>query len=181
MPGCELIVYHCTGSSMAAGVEGERRIVDTIARVTGQQATSTAAALLAAFEALGARRLVFISPATVEASREESAFLREAGLTVVGEHAMGLVGGQAYSEPLPSAWLETARKASDPRADAYFLACTTTQAPEAIEDIEAAVGRPAVASNQATLWYCLRLLGLPDHVPGLGRLMQLDIKAAVPA
>ena len=61
-------------------------------------------------------------------------------------------------------------------ADGVFLSCTNTTQIEAIVDIEGALGRPVVNSNQAVLWGCItRLRGaLPPllSLPPLGRLMQ---------
>ena len=60
-------------------------------------------------------------------------------------------------------------------ADAIFLSCTNTTQMEAIEDIELALGKPVINSNQAVLWGCVQRLGgklgaLPP-MPALGRLM----------
>ena len=52
---------------------------------------------------------------------------------------------------------------------------------EAIVPLEAELGRPVIASNQATLWYCLRLLGLEDELTNLGRLFALKSLSRVPA
>ncbi len=54
---------------------------------------------------------------------------------------------------------------------------------EVIEPLERELGKPALASNQATLWYCLRLLGLEDVNSRLGRLfgMKAPARAAAPA
>ena len=36
--------------------------------------------------------------------------------------------------------------------------------------IEDAIGKPVIASNQAMLWDCLRLAGINDKIPKLGKL-----------
>ena len=41
-----------------------------------------------------------------------------------------------------------------------------------IEDIEAAIGKPVVFSNQANFWHCLRLAGIEDRIEGFGRLLR---------
>jgi maleate cis-trans isomerase len=41
---------------------------------------------------------------------------------------------------------------------------------EAIGDIERETGKPAVSSNQATIWACLRKLGIEYSDARLGRL-----------
>src|SRR5262249_61566749 len=58
---CDVTVLQCTGTSMSGGVDMDRHVVAEIERVTRRPALSTASALNAAFAALGARRLVFIS------------------------------------------------------------------------------------------------------------------------
>src|SRR5262249_10900786 len=62
-----------------------------------------------------------------------------------------------------------------------FLSCTNTTQIEAIADIEQALGKPVVNSNQAVLWGCVKrlksaLAPLPP-MPSLGRLMrQVDAR-----
>ena len=46
--------------------------------------------------------------------------------------------------------------------------------------LEAELGRPVVTSNQAALWCALRTAGIADAIPGLGRLLQMDL-ARIPA
>ena len=51
---------------------------------------------------------------------------------------------------------------------------------EWIAALEAELGRPVVTSNQAALWCALRTAGIADAIPGLGRLLQMDL-ARIPA
>jgi maleate isomerase len=175
---CDVIVFHCTGSAMADGLAAERRVIDAIGRVTERRATTTASAILEAFRALGARKLVMVSPYVQATNDDEIDFLRQAGLTVLRDRAADVGGSDMYVATPPSFWLEATRELAHPEADAYFLSCTNIHSLDVIEDLERELDRPVVTSNQATLWYCLRLLGLPDAVPGLGWLMRLGLPAA---
>ena len=70
-------------------------------------------------------------------------------------------------------WIELARENAQVPADGFFLSCTNTTQIEAIETIERETGKPAVNSNQAVLWACLKripALGGMPRIPGLGRL-----------
>ena len=62
-------------------------------------------------------------------------------------------------------------------ADGYFLSCTNTTQIEAIEELEAALGKPVVSSNQAVLWGAVKRLrsrlGGEVAMPRLGRLMAM--------
>jgi len=167
---CDPIVFHCTANSMAEGVAGEKRIVQAIADATGRTATSTASATLAALEVLGARRIVLVSPYTRPNHEHEIEFLEEAGFEVVGERNLGLAGAGAYSAVTPQEWVETVGAMRNDRADAYFASCANIRAIEALEEMEARLDRPVITSNQVVIWQALRLAGLDDPLPGLGRL-----------
>jgi maleate cis-trans isomerase len=78
-------------------------------------------------------------------------------------------------------WIELAREHARVPADGFFLSCTNTTQIEAIEAIERETGKPAINSNQATLWAALKrvpALGLVPRIGGLGRLLP-RIEAAV--
>ena len=81
----------------------------------------------------------------------------------------------------PDVWLDVTLGEADPRADAYLLSCTNIHSIGLIEDLERQLERPVITSNQATLWYSLRICGLADRVLGLGRLMALDLPASAAA
>ena len=178
---CDVIVFHCTASSTEAGRDAEARVVETIRSATGAQATTTGSALLEALGALGARRLVALSPYMEEASAREIVFLEEAGLEVIRDRSLNLNGSDEYLLVTPAYWLRLIEEESDPSADAYLLSCTNIHSLDIIEAAERSTGKPVVASNQATLWTCLRLCGLQDAVPGLGRLFALDLPSKVAA
>jgi len=171
---CDVIVFHCTGSAMADGRAAEQRVVEAIQQATGRAATTTASALLEAFEALGVRRLVLVSPYDQATNDHETAFLVEAGIEVLHDRAMNLSSSEGYDTAPPDYWCQVTREAADPRADAFFLSCTNIQSMAVIEELERELGRPVVTSNQATLWSCLQTLELPDDLPGLGQLARLQ-------
>ena len=58
----------------------------------------------------------------------------------------------------------------DPQADALFVSCGALRSIEVIEEIEDAIDKPCITSNQAMLWHCLRLAGIDDRIEGMGRL-----------
>ena len=69
--------------------------------------------------------------------------------------------------------------AADPKkADAYFISCANIHSIDVIADLEKALLRPVVTSNQAALWCALRTLGLPDAAPELGALFGRTALAA---
>jgi maleate isomerase len=180
----DLIVFHCTGASMQEGPGAEADVLKRIMDKTGVETISTGGAVVAALEALRLRRLVLISPYIQETNDHEMAYLRTLGFDVVHDVALGLAGSDEYIKVLPERWSEIAVENARPDADGYFLSCTNTTQIESIFDIEKALGKPVVNSNQAVLWASLtklkaRLAPLPQ-LPLLGRLMNEEIQARRP-
>jgi maleate cis-trans isomerase len=176
----DLIVYHCTDSSMREDRPGEARIVEIIRRETGLEALCTSALVIEAMQALAIGAVVVVTP--YESNEVIVRYLQGRGLRIVGDVALGIGGDKAAAAP-PQIWLQAARANAHPEADGYFLACTNTAQIEAIEPIERALGKPVVNSNQAVLWACLERLrpaiGRPAASPELGTLMAQESPRAV--
>jgi maleate isomerase len=168
---CDPVVFHCTGTAMAEGTEGEAALVRRVADETGTAAFSTAQAIIEALKSLDMRRVVLISPYKQATNDHEKEFLAEHGIEVVHDVALGLKGGDEFIHVPVTRWIDLAREHARISADGFFLSCTNTTQIEAIETIERELGRPAVNSNQATLWAALKRIGgdMP-RMPGLGRL-----------
>jgi maleate cis-trans isomerase len=170
--GPDLIVYHCTDSSMREGRAGERTLIDIVREATGIETVATSALVIEAMRALGIKSVVLLSPYL--SNDVIVRYLQENGIAVRHDVALRL-NGHEFAAVTPQRWLELAREHDRGDADGIFLSCTNTTQIEAIEDIERTLGKPVVNSNQAVLWGCVRRLGgklgaLPA-TPGLGRLM----------
>jgi maleate cis-trans isomerase len=170
--GPDLIVYHCTDSSMREGRAGERQLTEIVQEATGIETVATSALVIEAMRALGIKSVVLLSPYL--SNDVIVRYLQENDIAVRHEVALKL-DGHEFASVTPQRWLELAREHNRDDADAIFLSCTNTTQIEAIEDIELALGKPVVNSNQAVLWGCVKRLGgrlgaLPP-MPGLGKLM----------
>jgi len=164
-----MIVFHCTANSMENGLAHEAAIVEIIQQASGCPTISTAQAITQAFDQVGIKNLVLISPYVKATNEHEVKYLKEAGYTVVHELGLGLES-HAYAEVTPDQWQKVVKENTRPEADGYFLSCTNTRMIEAIEELEKDLDKPVINSNQATLWSCLRRLGIEHHDPKLGRL-----------
>jgi maleate cis-trans isomerase len=169
----DLIVFHCTDTSMTQGPQGEGRILDIVRDASGVEAVATSRLVLDALQALGLCKVVLLSP--YKSNRAIVDYLQASGVTVVHDVALGLES-HAFAQITPAQWTELARKNDRSEADGIFLSCTNTTQIEAITDIERTLGKAVVNSNQAVLWGCLKRLkgklGPPRAMPELGRLMR---------
>jgi maleate isomerase len=55
-----------------------------------------------------------------------------------------------------------------------YIPCARFPVVSSIERIEADAGIPIVTSTQAMIWWGMRTIGIPDDVPGFGKLYGVD-------
>jgi len=166
-----VIVFHCTANSMESGLSHERALIEIIEQASGCPTITTAQAITQAFDQSGIRKLVLVSPYVHSTNQLEVNYLTETGYKVLHEVGLGLET-HAYASVTPQEWKAVVKENSRPDADGYFLSCTNTRMIEAISDLEADLGKPVINSNQATLWACLKILGIKHSDQRLGRLFQ---------
>jgi maleate isomerase len=165
-----LIVFHCTANSMENGLAHEAAIVETIQSASGCPTITTAQAITAALKQLGIKKLVLISPYVKQTNEHEVQYLSECGFNVVHEHGLAL-DSDGYIAVTPQEWIKVVKENSRPDADGYLLSCTNTRTIEVIEELERALGKFVITSNQATLWACLKKLGIAYSNRTLGGLL----------
>jgi maleate isomerase len=172
--GPDLIVFHCTHTSMKEGTDGETRIIRLIEKTTGIKALSTSSLVNEALQLLGLKKVVLLTPYMSNDNIVD--YLNAAGIAVVSDVALKCKTAADFEAVTPQQWLDLARENDTPEADGIFLSCTNTTQIEAVTAIEQALGKPVVNSNQAVLWGCLKRLkdklGDRAETPELGRLMR---------
>jgi len=168
----DVIVFHCTDTSMTQGPQGEGKILDIVKDATGIDAMATSRLVLEALQTLGMKKVVLLTP--YQSNKAVIDYLTAAGVTVLRDIAMKLEA-KDFGTVTPGQWAQMAKDLDGPDSDGVFLSCTNTRQIEAIADIEKALGKPVVNSNQAVLWGAVKrlrgALGAPAPMPQLGRLM----------
>lgn len=169
----DIIVFHCTASSMEDGLAGDAAVAEWIEKAGGCASMTTGQAITEALKFLGVKKLVLITPYVKKTNEHEISYLSEAGFEVVHAFGLGLSGGDEYITVTPERWIEIVSKNLRPEAEGYVLSCTNTTMIEAIEELERLFKKPVVASNQAVLWSCLRKLNVGREIKGPGKLFAL--------
>ncbi len=169
--GVDLIGFNCTAvSTFDEGMAADLSV--RISAASSVPAISTADGILAGFRALGAVRIVLLTPYIDAVNERELAFLRRHGLEVLDHSGLGLSEGQGMASVEPGEWYRRALAMRHSAADVYFLSCTAIRVLPIIEMLERDLGRPVVTSNQALVWHALRTAGFRDAPPGLGTLFE---------
>ncbi len=165
----DVVCYACTSGSL---VIGEQRVFAELNRgAPGARATSLISAVIRALRRLGAKRIVVATPYLDEVNRREADYLERAGFEVLSICGLNLEKDSDMVRVAPDYIAELALAQDRADADAIFVSCGALRTLDVIGEIEARAGKPAICSNQAMIWDCLRLAGIDDRFDGYGRLL----------
>jgi len=158
----EAILYGCTSGSFLAGIGREGEVAERITQQVGIPAITTSTAVVEALRAAGARKVFLLTPYPWDITRHEESFLAHYGIETVGSDAFECQTSEAIRALSAQDVLDRLlrHRAAIASADAVFVSCTNLLTLEKLEEIEAAFGRPAVSSNQASLWAVLAMMGI---------------------
>lgn len=165
----DVIAYACTAGSMVVPVKS---LPDALSEKHGVAAVTTSAAIIAALSALSVTRPAVITPYTQRMNDHEASFLQKNGFEVSGISGRD-IGPDDFTKiaqtPIQTMLDQVLETVTD-RSDAITILCTDFPSLGLIRKLEEQTGLPVITSNQATLWACLRAVGLDDHPPILGQL-----------
>jgi len=165
----DVVCYACTSGSL---VIGEERVFAELNRgAPNAQATSLITGVIRALKKLRARRIVVATPYLDEVNQREVDYLEQAGFEVISICGLNLEKDSDMVRVAPDYITEFALEQDHPDADAIFVSCGALRTLDVIGKIEARAGKPAICSNQAMIWDCLRLAGIEDRFDGFGRLL----------
>ena len=170
----DVIVQAGTAIAFFRGFGHDQELSRRITAATGIQATTSLSAVVAALRALGITRPAIATSYLADIDARLVAVLRQSGFEVAAIRGLGLKRSIDMGKVLPDETYklarEVARSATDP--DGIFISCGNLRSFEAIEPLEADTGLPVVTSNQAGLWQALRMAGVDERLPRLGRLLE---------
>ena len=167
----DVIAYSCTSGTVSIGYE---EVVSQIRKGRPDvQVVTPITAALAAFEALGIKRISLMTPYTDTVNQTMHGFLVDHGIEVLNVSGFCQDNDQQMAKLTPDAIHDAAVETTHPDADAVFVSCTGIRTADAIERIEQSLGKPALCSNQCMMWQSLRLSGYDKPVEGYGQLMRL--------
>lgn len=174
LPGerLDVVAYGCTSASMVLTPEVVEARVK--AAQPGAKVTNPITAAMAAFDALGAKRIAVLTPYRRDVNEIVRAFITGRGYEVPVFGSFNEENDPVVAR-IDGASLRNAVRVlvSGREVDAVFVSCTSVRLAAAVAGIEAELGVPVTSSNHALAWHCLRLAGITDPVPGLGRLFTL--------
>jgi maleate isomerase len=170
--GVEAIAYASTSSAYAIGFDEEIAMVSRLSRRVALPVVSTCASAVVAFRHLGVARLALVHPPWFHGDLNElgAAYFGSQGFEVVLSASANLAQDPARIEP--SDVLAWASSHVPDDADGVFIGGNGFRAAGAIEELEAALARPVLESNQVLLWNVIAETGVELAVRGYGELLR---------
>ena len=172
-------------TSYVLGPDGERALKARLEkRSNGIPVLLTGAAAVAAFRALGVRRVALIHPPWFADNEQELgiAYFQNQGFDVVYANQMRLRGLEVakpadplrkFTELYPAELYAWARAEVPAAAEAVLFSGNGFRAIGAIAALEGDLGRPVLTANQVAFWYALRQAGVHAPVNGYGRVFSI--------
>ena len=171
----DVVLYGCTSATLTHGRKFDADLATRIKDKSGAHTVTAAGALVNALETLEVKRIGFASPYVPAINDDAIRFLKDAGFdTVARADVSETLDNTGQGAMTPEAVQELGLRADTEAVEAIVLSCTDMRSVEAISDIEQALGKPVITSNQAMVFQALQLIGINDPVPGYGQLLERE-------
>jgi maleate isomerase len=169
--------YVDTSITFVRGPGGDTDIAKRIQAFLGIPTIVTSTAVLAAARTLGLRRVAVLSVYAPSVDATIPRFFEPQGLGIarIGRLGGGMEAGATsldLSRMSPDEIVAAGRGIDGPDVDGIFVPCTAVRTLDAIEPLEAAIGKPVITAIQATMWAVARLAGVSADPPLGGRLWE---------
>jgi maleate cis-trans isomerase len=165
----DVICYGCAAGGFLKGPVEDRALGAKIEEATGIPVAISSSAVADALRALGAARVSLASPYAPWLNERLRQYLTAAGFEVMAMQGLDTQNHSAVTTERIEALITEVDR---PDAQAIFVSCSNFPTLGIIESMERKLGKPVVASNQASMWKMLRLMSDRRALPGAGRLFR---------
>ncbi|HCH23978.1 MAG TPA: arylmalonate decarboxylase [Oceanospirillaceae bacterium] len=165
----DVISYACTSGSL---VLGEEQVYAELSKGAPKaQKTCIIASVIKALRAVEAKKIVVVTPYLDSINQMEDDYLQASGFEVLDIQGMQLEKDSDMIRVSPQFIVDYAQRFDSPDADAVFISCGALRSIEVIDQLEQALGKPVITSNQATAWDTMRMAGVMHQLLGYGQLL----------
>ena len=174
--GLGVVGYGCTSGSTIIGEENVAKAVRAGLGTAydGLPVTNPLTAVKAAFRALKATRITFVTPYLPEVTGAMRSHLEQEGFVIPMVASFNQSEEDIVARITPESIREAILKAGTATdCDAVFVSCTNLRVAGIIEACEAELSKPVISSNLALAWHMLRLAGISEALPDRGRLFKV--------
>lgn len=162
--------FACTSGTVAVGEE--RTLAELRKGAPDAKPTSLMTSVVGALKVVGAQNIAMGCPYRDELASNVATFLEGKGFHILDCQGLNLDFDTDMIRVSPDFLIEFALSIDVPEADTLLLSCGAPRYLEVLDEIEKKINKPVIASNQAMMWNCLRMLGVNDKIEGYGRLFR---------
>lgn len=158
LPDCpvDTMVFACTAASAWLGDEA---VTTAIQRgKPGASVITTAGASASSLTDLGKRKISVLTPYSEAVSQGLVDYFSERGLNIVSLTYLDIPDDRDIARLDPKSLIQAAKEAMSEDAGALFVSCTALRTVDVLDEIQDAIGRPVISSNQATFWQTVNSL-----------------------
>lgn len=173
--GAEAISLMGTSLSFYRGPEGNAEILQALRDGSGLPVTTMTDSVLAALDAVGARRIAVGTAYTDPVNAALTRYLTASGYGVASLEAMQLKTVEQVFATTDADLIALGDRAiaAAPEADCLFISCGGLHTLPVVPVLEQAHGLPVISSATAGAWGAARLAGHSGRSPGHGRLFEI--------
>ena len=152
----DLVVFNCTSSSSIVGDDAIEAAIQE--SKPSAKVLSTSKAVVANFKVRGFKKVSVLTPYSEEVSSLFRDYLQKNGVEIVSSMYMDMNDDREVAMLPADEIIKAAKAAIHDDADAIFISCTAMRSAEIIPQIEEAIGKPVLTSNQATFDQISRMI-----------------------
>ena len=161
------------------GRDHDQAMAERLAAAAGCPAVTAAGAMVEAASALGVRRLAFVTPFGPALNESVRRYFAERGFETVAMGGFTFSDNFAIAQVRPDDLVAAIRQGDTREAEAIVVPGGNLPCLGVIEAVEAALGKPMICTNQASIHAVLRRIGWDGPAPtGMGRLFAMDRRTA---
>jgi maleate isomerase len=170
----DVILQAGTAIAFFRGFGHDQELCRRITNATGIPATTSLTAVVVALRALKIRRVAVATSYIADIDGRLAGVLEQSGFLLAAIRGMEITKSIDMGKITPGETYRFAKEVAAGATDAegLFISCGNLRTFEVIEALEKDLGLPIVTSNQAGLWQALRIAGVNDPLPNLGRLLR---------
>jgi maleate cis-trans isomerase len=152
----DLVIYGCTAAGFMGGPVRDAHVASELGKITGRRVITTASAMAAVLEHIGARKIAVITPYLDVVNERIRAYLAESRISVEILSTFNARTVEELAAIKPKQIVERARDVMQPGLDAMFIACSQLPTRAIVMELERELGIPVWSSIRATAWQAER-------------------------
>ncbi|MBN9412159.1 MAG: hypothetical protein J0H69_23695 [Burkholderiales bacterium] len=174
LTSCEMdyLVMGMSAATFWNGRAGAEKYLKGMKERAGVDVSCGSFATEAALNAVGAKRIAFLSPYFEVANEQVRRFYQDCGFTVVRDVCLQRPSPVLIAHTTDQMVRDAIRQIDGDDVDAIVQVGTNLSAIRMAAAAELFLGKPVIAINTATYWHALRACGINDRRAGFGQLME---------